>query len=123
MATELDLDLLAAAIRAKRGSTGVRAAARDADVSAATLSRVENGKVPDLDTFLKLCHWLGMSASDFVAGDAAADEISLGSPEAIEVHLRASKTLSPETAAALSRVIRLAYEAADRGDFDGEDGG
>ena len=35
-------------VAAKRGATGIRMAARDAGVSPATLSRIENGHVPEM---------------------------------------------------------------------------
>lgn len=30
-------------------------------ISKATLSRIENGKTPEIDTFLKICDWLGVN--------------------------------------------------------------
>ena len=50
----------------KRGSRGVRAASADAGVSTATFSRVENGHMPDLQTFAKLCKWLGRDPREFL---------------------------------------------------------
>lgn len=40
----------------------VRDAAKDIGTSPATLSRVENGKTPDVFTLAKLCRWMGFSA-------------------------------------------------------------
>ena len=45
-------------VREKRGSLGLRAVAADTGISAPTLSRIEAGKMPDLQTFGKLCRWL-----------------------------------------------------------------
>lgn len=42
----------------------LRDVAREADVSPATLSRIERGAAPDLETFRKLCLWLGVSADE-----------------------------------------------------------
>ena len=39
----------------------VREAAKDIGTSPATLSRVENGKTPDVFTLAKLCRWMGFS--------------------------------------------------------------
>lgn len=44
---------------------GVRDFAIDAKVSPATLSRVSNGKMPDLETFFRLCVWLKKDPKDF----------------------------------------------------------
>lgn len=41
---------------------GLREAAKACGVSAATLSRIEAGKPPDIYTFRKICIWLGVSA-------------------------------------------------------------
>jgi len=39
----------------RRGDRGIRAVAEEIGISPATLSRVERGKLPDLDTFGKMC--------------------------------------------------------------------
>jgi transcriptional regulator with XRE-family HTH domain len=50
---------LAQRIQEHRAGKGIREAAGEVGVSPATLSRVENGKVPGLETFSKICRWLG----------------------------------------------------------------
>ena len=45
----------------RRGSEGVREFAKKLGVSPATLSRVENGKLPDLETFSKICDKLDLT--------------------------------------------------------------
>jgi transcriptional regulator with XRE-family HTH domain len=45
---------------------GVREAAKEAGVSSATLSRAENGRACDVNTFFRLVKWLGMSPLYFV---------------------------------------------------------
>lgn len=108
---QLDTEKLALAVRAKRGDEGLRSTAEKiGNISAATLSRIEQGKVPDVETFLRLCQWLGRQPSDFtssaVAKSAAAHQ---STPEVIEAHLRADRTLSPKTAQTLIEMVRLAY--------------
>ena len=44
-------------IQALRGRDGLRKAATQAGVSAASISRVENGHMPDLIVFRSLCKW------------------------------------------------------------------
>ena len=39
---------------------GVRTAAKEIGISAATVSRVERFHKPDLNTFLRLCIWMGV---------------------------------------------------------------
>ncbi len=98
----MDIAALAGRIAVKRGAVGVRAAARDAGVSPATLSRIENGNVPDLETFEKLCQWLGEDPSRFLATPAAGPVAS--------VHFRKKSTARKETAEALGNLI-LAVQA------------
>lgn len=93
----MDVAALAEAMAAKRGAIGVRAAARDAGISPATLSRIENGHVPDLETFEKICQWLGADPSQFLThpptGVVAA------------VQFRKKGTVKKETADALGSLI------------------
>lgn len=126
MDAEINMRDLAALIRAKRGARGLRAVAQEiGEVSASTLSRVEQGKVPDLETFARLCRWLGVSPERFLPGTGDADR-DAGAPgsqpemsrqELITAHLRADRILDPATAQALATMVRLAYVAAERGEL------
>ena len=93
----------------RRGSRGIRAAAAEADVSPATLSRVENGNVPDLATFAKICRWLEVDPAVFlgVETDMAA------SKKPAVVHFRKKKTVSIDTANSLAELILAAQRAKD----------
>jgi transcriptional regulator with XRE-family HTH domain len=91
----------------KRGSRGVRAAALDAGVSPATFSRVENGNMPDLQTFASLCKWLGRDPREFL-GMEMNDRIER--PRAV-VHFKKKKTVKIETAKALGELILAAQRA------------
>src|SRR5579864_441505 len=92
----------------KRGSRGVRAAAADAGVSTATFSRVENGNMPDLHTFAKLCKWLGRDPREFLGIET--EESVQSTPNAV-VHFRKKKTVKMETATALGELILAAQRA------------
>ena len=118
----VNLQKLAALLQTKRGSRGLRAVASEiGGVSASTLSRIEQGNVPDLETFMQICKWLGVSPEDFVAEEKQPSGVKrkldtkLEVPEAIEAHLRADRTLPPATIKALSEMIRVAYKAAGEG--------
>ena len=94
-------------ITAKRGSMGVRAAAAAAGVSTATFSRVENGHMPDLATFAKLCKWLDRDPREFLGMETR----EASAPPDATVHFRKKKTVSPETAKALGELILSAQRA------------
>ena len=92
---------------AKRGSMGVRAAAALVGVSPATFSRVENGHMPDLETFAKLCRWLERDPREFLGLETAAPTPT----SAATVHFKKSKTVSQETAKSLGELILAAQRA------------
>ena len=48
-----------------RDETDIRTAAKQIDISASTLSRCENGKQMEINTFLSICHWLDVSPTNF----------------------------------------------------------
>lgn len=97
------LDTFGQLIAERRGSMGVRTAAKEIGVSAATLSRVENGHLPDLQNFRLICQWLDIDPNQILgfasSPDARDDEIRAS------VHFRKENTTSPETAAALAKLI------------------
>lgn len=98
----MDIDRLKGRIRQRRAGKGVREAAREAQVSPATLSRVENGRIPDLETFEKICKWLG--------DDPAAYLPSSDSKKTrVQVHFRKESAVNPEAATALSEMIMRAH--------------
>ncbi|MBL8000428.1 MAG: helix-turn-helix transcriptional regulator [Flavobacteriales bacterium] len=114
MSKELNTELLATMIRKKRGDLGLRAAADEiGDISAPTLSRVEAGNVPDVDTFLKLCRWLGMDPSTFASDPGArshAAAAKVSKRDIVITNLRADKTLDKKVVNALVEMIEVAYK-------------
>jgi transcriptional regulator with XRE-family HTH domain len=83
--------------------------AEQAKVPASTLTRMSQGRRPDIDSLSALCGWSGLDAGDFMrlgSGKKAQAE-----PLAqITAHLRADPNLSKEGAKALETLIRTAYE-------------
>mgnify|MGYP005815124079 CR=1 FL=1 len=104
----ISIDQLGQLMLAKRGSRGVRAAAADVDVSPATFSRVENGHMPDLETFVKICRWVDRDPGEFLGFQRPQ---SVAEEQGAQVHLRKQKTASKETAESLGALI-LAVQAA-----------
>jgi len=111
---------LGRAIRRRREELGLslRDIAAKTSVSASTLSRIENGTgKPDADNIARLTAWLDVPMERILSGrDPQADETKAvvyypeePVPEIVEAHLRADRNLTPETAAALSELFRVAY--------------
>jgi transcriptional regulator with XRE-family HTH domain len=102
---------LGAMVRAKRGESKLRATAGTIGISAPTLLRVEAGRIPDIDTFGKICRWLGVDPKEFlgfnepVEGESAGQE---GPAIAISAHFKADKTAKPQTIQALATMLLLA---------------
>lgn len=122
MAEKENLARLGEIIKAKRqeAGLGLRAAAEQSGISASTLSRLERGigAAPDAETMSKLSEWLEASVDELLfGGEAMFKELEdLSTPDKIEVHLRADKHLSSETAKALADLFRAAYKQLARED-------
>lgn len=108
--SSLNTSLLSSMVRAHRGEKVLRDAAKEiGGISPSTLSRIEQGHVPDVDTFIKVCQWLGEPTETFVIpANAQTGEVNSGQQKII-AHLRAEKALSPKTVEMLVKVIELAY--------------
>jgi transcriptional regulator with XRE-family HTH domain len=102
----LPIQELGRLIATKRGGRGIRAAATDVGTSPATLSRVENGHMPDLVTFAKICRWLDMDPREFLGLEEAEEQ-----HERAVVHFKKKKTVSMDTANALGELILRAQDA------------
>jgi transcriptional regulator with XRE-family HTH domain len=104
----------------------LRQVAININVSASTLSRIENGiGVPDSPTLARLASWLGMPLERLMRGSlmgengevATADSHvepviyypTESTPSIVEAHLRADRNLKPDMAKALAELFRVAY--------------
>ncbi|MEJ7624925.1 MAG: helix-turn-helix transcriptional regulator [Pyrinomonadaceae bacterium] len=97
-------------------SLSLRDVADVTNVSASTLSRIENGTGrPDADNIARLTQWLDMPVDRLLTKNASKDVEPViyypheATTDIIEAHLRADKNLDPETASALSELFRVAY--------------
>lgn len=108
--SSLNTNLLASMVRTRRGEKVLRDAAKEiGGISPSTLSRIEQGHVPDVETFIKVCQWLGEPTETFVIPAAAQSSEAGTGQQKIIAHLRAEKALSPKTVEMLVKVIELAY--------------
>lgn len=120
MQHEIDVTALAESIQLRRKDKRltVRAAAEEMEhVSHSTLSRVERGNLPDLDTYMRICRWLSVDPSYFSilpSDDSAQKRDSILQKQDIITHLRADKLLTQQTREALITMIEVAYAAARR---------
>lgn len=105
------LATLGRTVRERRGPRKLREVAAEIGIGPATLMRVENGRVPDLGTFAKLCTWLGEDPASFL-GVPLPESEAPSAPESIEAsaHLKADQVPKPETVKALATMILVAIK-------------
>ena len=112
MPSLLNSDLFSSMMKEKRGAKGLRAAAEEiGGISAATLSRIEQGNLPDVDSFIRICKWLNVATDTFIISSSDDPQSELSVKDIVVSRLRADKTLPPETAKTLIDVITHFYEA------------
>jgi hypothetical protein len=97
-------ELFAKDVRAKRGERSMREIEKEIGIPIATLSRIENGKIPDAHNFGIFWNWLGENPSKYYI------ILNPDSDDTITTQLRAAQKMSPETAAAFKDLIRAVYE-------------
>ena len=86
-----------------------RRVAEESGVSASTLTRISQGKRPDVDSLAALSAWSGLDVDRFVKGRASKKE-----PEPLAVIsscLRSDPRLNEEVATALDQMVKAAYKS------------
>lgn len=102
----LMLSSLGKLVRDRRGARRMREVAQEIGISPPTLMRIENGRTPDVETFGKVCRWLGIDPGDFLGFESTAvDDVSSEPPVRISAHFRVERLPRPETATALARML------------------
>jgi transcriptional regulator with XRE-family HTH domain len=98
-----DLD----AVRQGRGLTW-RSVAHEAGVSASTLTRMGQGRRPDVDSYAALLAWAGLRGEDYLRD--LQRPVAPGTVEEIAVLLRHDPQLSDGAAEAIQLLVRASYE-------------
>ena len=100
---DISLNILVDKIKKKRGAVGIRQTADEIGISAATLSRVERGNLPDLETFKRICKWVEIDPGEVLGYQPASTSI-------VRVHFKKESTIKESTAKALASLILHAQE-------------
>jgi len=96
-------------VRIARGANWKQVAS-GAQISQSTLTRLAQGKRPDVDSLAALLTWADLDANAFVRPGGQLEQES--EPLAmISTYLRADQSLSAEAAEAIDRVVKATYEA------------
>jgi transcriptional regulator with XRE-family HTH domain len=110
MSQLLNTQLLAGMLKSKRADKGLRATANEiGGISIATLSRLEQGKVPDVDTFMRICKWLDVP-TDYFSENSQHISVPESNKSRIIAHLRAERELGSDTIDTIVKLINMAYE-------------
>jgi len=99
--------------RQAKGMTWKQVAAASG-VSASTLTRMAQGRRPDVDGLAKLLAWSGLKAGDFIRSDQDPKR----KPETlamISTYLRADPHLSKKNAETLEELVRVTYRRLRKG--------
>ena len=109
--SRFDVDALHAAMDSQRRSRRLtwKEVAAESGVSASTLTRLSQGRQPDVNSLAALTAWLGMSADQFMRAGQVA-QFGGASPLAqISSIIHRDPHLNPEGSAALEELIRATY--------------
>ncbi|GAB3795032.1 helix-turn-helix domain-containing protein [Humibacter antri] len=106
-----DSDAFYAALNQTRQSRNLnwKQVAAESGVSASTLTRMAQGRRPDIDGLAALTVWSGLSSDDYVRREST--EPAPETMAMISTYLRADKHLTPKAAEAMESVIKSTYEA------------
>ena len=102
-----DVGAFYSALDSQRVAQGLtwREVSEQSGVSQPTLSRLSQGKRPDVDGLALLLAWSGLDAARFLPGASSPEPLA-----ELTANLRADRNLTPDGAAALEQIIRVAYQ-------------
>lgn len=107
----LQLDVLVAALDSERQAKNIswRQLANEAGVSASTLTRMQQGKSPDVNTFSALTTWLNIPAERFYS-EAGPEPMQNDPMAVVSTLLRGKKKMSPKAVRALTELVSAAVK-------------
>jgi transcriptional regulator with XRE-family HTH domain len=112
---EITLETLGINLAKFRNEKGVaiRQAAQEIGTSPTTLTRIEKGNIPDIETFKKICNWMDADPGAVLNSNSSSN---IKTPT-VAVHFRKPQTLKPEIASALANMLILAQNAMVNNSF------
>lgn len=109
---QFDVEAFYAALDGQRQSKRItwKQVAKESGVSASTLTRIAQGRRPDVDSMAALLAWSGLKADSFIRCEGDTQIIEADPLAQITAYLRADSHLTPEAVSAIEAVIKVAYE-------------
>jgi transcriptional regulator with XRE-family HTH domain len=113
----IDVSALYGALDSKRNAERMswRELARELDLSPSLFTRLAQGRQPELNSYLSMTEWLNVSTEDFVDRPDRPKTQSPDTVGAIEAFLRADTKLKPESAKAITKIVKAAYDEMAEG--------
>jgi transcriptional regulator with XRE-family HTH domain len=107
----LQLEALVAALDSERQAKGIswRQLAIEAGVSPSTLTRMQQGKSPDVNTFSALTTWLDIPAERFYT-ELGSEPVRNDPMAVVSTLLRGKKKMTPKAVAALTELVSAAVK-------------
>jgi transcriptional regulator with XRE-family HTH domain len=108
----IHVDALIAALDSERRAKNFswRQLAKEAGVSPSTLTRMQQGKSPDVNTFSALTRWLHIPAERFYADQPEHPAHHEDPMAVISSLLRGKKKMNPKAVAALQELVHAAFK-------------
>jgi transcriptional regulator with XRE-family HTH domain len=112
MSANFDAEAFYAALDSQRLAMGMtwKGVAAEAGVSASTLTRMAQGKRPDVDGLAALLRWSGLQAEMFIRKNKMEGKKTAAPLAQLTAVLRADKSLSKESAEAIEEILKAAYK-------------
>lgn len=112
MGREVNVVALYGALDSRREARAMswREVAKELGLSPSIFTRMAQGSRPDLESYIEMAGWLGVSLESFVGGEPPTEAKPEETVAAISGHLRADESLKPESARAIERIVRAAYD-------------
>lgn len=97
------------AVRIRKKTTWKKVA-DESGVSASTLTRMAQGRRPDVDGLAALADWSGLDVGDFIVGTRKSEQFGGDALEKMTALFRADPNLKPEAATAIETTLKVLYE-------------
>jgi transcriptional regulator with XRE-family HTH domain len=84
--------------------------AKDAGVSASTLTRMAQGRRPDVDSLAALAEWSSLDLNDYMHSERPPEGFGGQALEKMTALFRADPNLSPAAASAIETTLKVLYQ-------------
>lgn len=110
--SQFDADAFYATLDAQRQSQGLtwKKVADESGVSASTLTRMAQGRRPDVDSFAALLSWSGLSADSFIRTEGENSPQQADTLAQVTAQFRADPNLPQEAREAIEATIKVLYD-------------